>query len=318
MKGLFNEAKIVPTIVGNLKRIPIMRKLLPVSTGGTNDARYCYSVWHRHLHYYTKYSGNGVPCVVAELGPGDSLGIGLSAILSGSMKYYAFDIQHYWNAQKNVKIFDELVQLFKSRSGIPDESEFKNVSPELPSYSFPKKILTDEILQNSLSDERLQAIRQELMNPENQNNKIIKYQIPWHDSTVVEKGTVDFILSQAVLEHIDDLESTYSTMALWLSDNGKISHTIDFKCHGMTKSWNGHWCLSDFEWNIVRGGRIYAINRQPVSVHNMYLEKYKFNVYEKIIKKADSRVSRSNLAPKFRNISQEDFFTTGVYIIAGK
>lgn len=318
MKGLLTEARIIPMIVGNLKRVAFIKKLLPVSTGGTNNARYCYSVWLRHLHYYSIYSGKKVPKVVSELGPGDSLGIGLSALLSGAENYYAFDIQHYFDGKKNVKIFDELVRLFKNRSEIPDGSEFPNVAPVLPSYSFPSKVLTDEVLENSLSDYRIKLIRDELMNADNQNNQYIKYQIPWHNSSVIEKGAVDLILSQAVLEHVDDLEEAYATMALWLSDDGLVSHTIDFKCHGMTKNWNGHWCLSDLEWSLVRGGRIYAINRKPLSIHLKLMKKYGFNILVSNTRNCKSKVSRKNLSKEFRYLSEEDLCTTGLYVVGSK
>ena len=57
-------------------------------TGGTESARYCYSVWLRHLCLAQSADPRlGVPRVVAELGPGDSIGIGLAALLSGVEKY---------------------------------------------------------------------------------------------------------------------------------------------------------------------------------------------------------------------------------------
>ena len=47
------------------------------STGGTDSARYCYSVWLRHLVLGTRSAAvKSIPRVVAELGPGDSIGIG--------------------------------------------------------------------------------------------------------------------------------------------------------------------------------------------------------------------------------------------------
>jgi hypothetical protein len=62
MKAFLREAQLVPVIVGNLKRSKLMRKLLPLSTGGTDNARYCYSVWLRHLNYYMLNSNRGIPC----------------------------------------------------------------------------------------------------------------------------------------------------------------------------------------------------------------------------------------------------------------
>ena len=41
------------------------------------------------------------PEVVAELGPGDSLGIGMAALLTGAEVYYAFDVVEYASNQRN-------------------------------------------------------------------------------------------------------------------------------------------------------------------------------------------------------------------------
>ena len=278
MKAFFREARLVPVIVGNLKRSKLMRQILPLSTGGTNNARYCYSVWLRHLNYYMLNSNRGIPCTVAELGPGDSIGIGLSAILSGVEHYFALDVLRFWDSNKNIRIFDELLELFRRREDIPGDVEFPNVFPKIKDYAFPEMVLSEAVLKMSLSSSRIERIRKELQAPDDPANTIIKYQIPWYDSKVIQAGSVDLIISQAVLEHVDDLENAYSAMSLWLNDEGLMSHAIDFKCHGMTKSWNGHWCLSEFEWQMVRGGRVYAINRQPLSVHIKLLEKNGFNL----------------------------------------
>ena len=61
--------------------------------------------------------------MVAELGPGDSLGIGFSALISGADKYFAFDVVEHANASRNFEIFDELVSLFKNKEDIPDDKE---------------------------------------------------------------------------------------------------------------------------------------------------------------------------------------------------
>jgi CRP-like cAMP-binding protein len=70
---------------------------------------------------------NTQPKVVAELGPGDSLG--LAALISGSERYYAFDIVRYASCGLNFTIFHDLVRLFQCRAAIPGEDEFLNLSP---------------------------------------------------------------------------------------------------------------------------------------------------------------------------------------------
>ena len=123
-------------------------------TGGTESARYSYSVWLRHLVMAQKNGLSEDPKIVAELGPGDSIGIGLAALISGAEKYYAFDIVEYASVSKTVVIFDELVELFKNKAAIPGEKEFPNVGPKLSSYAFPNNILTDDRLYSILEKDR--------------------------------------------------------------------------------------------------------------------------------------------------------------------
>ena len=55
------------------------------TTGGSDSARYCYSVWLRHLRSLAPYGFRVKGAHVGELGPGDSIGIGLAALLSGAV-----------------------------------------------------------------------------------------------------------------------------------------------------------------------------------------------------------------------------------------
>ena len=71
--------------------IPSRRLHKPSATGGSTYSRYCYSTWLRHLILLHKYKKN-IPAAVAELGPGDSVGTGIAALLSGCEKYIALDI----------------------------------------------------------------------------------------------------------------------------------------------------------------------------------------------------------------------------------
>jgi len=81
---------------------PSISKYVGKGTGGTDSARYCYSVWLRHLVMAKKNDLNPYPKIVAELGPGDSIGIGLAALISGCEKYYGFDVVEYANIERNL------------------------------------------------------------------------------------------------------------------------------------------------------------------------------------------------------------------------
>jgi len=282
-------------------------------TGGTESARYCYSVWLRHL---TMSGSNGLstnPKIIAELGPGDSIGIGLAALISGAEKYYAFDIVNYANVQKNIEIYDELVSLFKNREDIPGEDEFPGVVPYLSSYTFPSHILNDDRLNAALDDHRLEVIRQSIKDV-NTSGSMIQYKVPWYDSSIIEKGSIDMIFSQAVLEHIDELSFTYEKMYSWLKPNGFMSHSIDFKAHGSTNEWNAHWTYSDFTWSLIKGKRTYLINRLPHSQHIKLMNEAGFTVVCDVTNQLPSRINSRDLAPRFRNMQQDDLITSSAFI----
>lgn len=260
------------------------------------------------------------PNVVAELGPGDSLGIGSAALITGANKYYALDIVEYASSKRNIEIFDELVELFMKREKIPNESEFPRLTPYLESYEFPSHILTDELLNESLKKSRIASIRSAVsnLNGKNNNNIQILYFVPWYDSKVIKEGSVDMVYSQAVLEHIDDLAHTYEALYRWLKPSGFMSHQIDFRCHKTAKEWNGHWAYSDLIWKLIRGKRPYFLNRHPHSTYLALLRKYGFEVICDIKDRDTSGIQRQHLASRSKNMSDDDLTICDALIQAVK
>jgi hypothetical protein len=265
-------------------------------------------------------SNNGLdarPKAVAELGPGDSLGIGFAALISGTEKYFAFDAVKHTNVDTNVRIFDELVALFKKKENIPGDEEFPRVKPYLENYDFPRQILTDHRLAQVLEDTRIDRIRNSIIRQDHHDSMIL-YKVPWFDSNVILEESVDMIYSQAVLEHVNDLKDTYKAMRLWLKPEGFISHEIDFRCHGTSEVWNGHWTYSDFLWKLIKGNRPYLINREPHSTHIRILQEESFKLVCDKKTKSQSYVTRNNLARRFRDISDDDITTSDAFIQATK
>ena len=309
--------KLRHLVFGIATYVPGVRLLRSKGTGGTDSARYCYSVWLRHLVLAKRNGLNQHPKIVAELGPGDSLGIGLAAIISGCDRYYAFDVVKHANTDRDLEIFDELVKLFKNKTDIPGSDEFPKVKPFLDDYSFPNDIMDEERLQKSLNTSRLKEIRAAIASNES-NDSYIQYKVPWYEAGILRKDSVDMIYSQAVLEHVDDLENTYKAMYLWLKPDGYISHQIDFKCHGYAKEWNGHWRYSKFTWSLIRGKRPYLLNREPHSTHITLLKQEGFRIVCDTTIQSKSIFDKEDLASEFRSISDEDVTTSGAFIQAVK
>lgn len=309
------NVKIGQLLYGIATFIPGVAAVFGRGAGDSSCPRYCYSVWLRHL---VTAAANGLkvpPQTVAELGPGDSLGIGLSALLSGAERYHAFDVVEHAQVKRNLRILDELIRLFQARAPIPGPDEFPEVHPLLPSYEFPRHVLTDELLAAALADDRLARIRQSVRD-QNAEGSMIAYRTRWFDDRAIEAGSVDMLLSQAVLEHIDDLPGTYRAMRLWLKPDGFISHEVDFRAHSTARFWNGHWKYSDLVWKMIRGRRSYLLNREPYSTHLQLLAQNGFVSVGCQPTTAQPVIARAQLAPRFHHLTDQDLSTPTAVIQA--
>lgn len=293
-------------------------------TGGASSARYCYSVWFRHYMLTQAFRNSSIPHTVLELGPGSSLGVALSALLSGVDKYFAVDAVPFSSSPVNIKILEELEILFSQRENIPGDDEFPNVKPRLEDYTFPHADINSETLKSTLSMKRLAELKQQLLAQDpslHTNSRIspaINYIAPWHDSSLIEPDSIDFILSQAVMEHVDDLDNVYKNCSLWLKPGGIMSHQIDFKSHGKSTEWNGHWVYPDWIWRVIVGSRPFLINRQPLSSHLSSMRANGFEILSVIPVKSINRLSRKKLATQFQELSDEDLTTSGAAVICKK
>lgn len=309
--------KIVPILLGLIKTITLFNRWSFKETGGTVSADYCYSVWLRHLNFW-KTVRSDMPKIVAELGPGDSLGTSLAALLSGVDKVVVLDVVKYWDEEKNMVIFEELIKLFKDKKDIPGKEVFPRLRPKINNYYFPSDIITDIILKKSLAKNRLNQIRKELADVENPKNKYILCQIPWDNDELVRKNSVDFVFSQAVMEYVEDLGKTYKVIKKWLKPGALMSHTIDFKSDRITKNWNGHWTFSKFQWKIIKGSKKVIINRAPLTKHIELIKKCNFEICQIENVKAINTLKRSNFSDEFRLLEEIDLCTSGTYILARK
>jgi SAM-dependent methyltransferase len=307
--------KLIPLLKGIATHVPGLYSAERGATGGSIDPRYCYTVWMRHLTLANARAQLGIPRVVAELGPGDSLGVGLCALLSGVDRFLAFDVVRYANAATNRDVFAQLRELFARRAPIPDASEFPDVRPVPGNYSFPHQLLTEQVLERSLAPARLAGIDEALAGQAG-NGQYFEYMVPWHEGSVTQSSSVDFIYSQAVLEHVDDLPATYAALARWLKPGGLMSHAIDFRSHKLTPGWDGHLGYGARSWEWVRGRRPYLLNRQPLALHLQLLQQNGFDVVECTRERRAPTLSSRQLAPQFRSWSEEDRTSAGAHLIA--
>src|SRR5262245_6771404 len=309
----------LPTVVkGAATWLPYFSGFANSSTGGTTSARYCYTVWMRHLCCVTKTLGVIRPRCVAELGPGDSLGIGLAAMLCGADNYYALDRMAFANSKSNIAILDELAMLLRKRCPIPDDLEFPGVFPKLDSYEFPTTVLNDAWLDQCLATTRIELIKRAVAGNHDRTGKIqVRYFAPWDDDTAILGESVDWAFSQAVLEHVDNVQGTYANLTKWLKLGGIMSHTVAYSSHGSTRDWNGNWSVGDRMWSSARGRRPYLINRLPHSAHMQMIRACGYRVATEI-KVSGQVLDRSTVAAPFKSLTECDISTASAFVVALK
>jgi hypothetical protein len=276
---------------------------------GVVSAEYCYSIFMRHISLLNAAGVTEFPKVVAELGPGSSMGAGFAALIAGAEKYYALDIVNHSNLETNLHVFDELAALFRNRAPIPDSGIHQAIFPDLNRYGFPE-FLT--FRPDAAFERRVSIIRKDI---QRQNGVFFEVAAPWTRTSNVKPHTVDWVFSHSVLEHVDDLSGTYSAIAEWLKPSACTSHLIDFYSHEISREWNGHWAIGDFLWLAIRGRRPYLLNRSWCSMHRKLAAENGFIILlEKVRTRLDG-LRREQFAPRFRMMSDDDARTRMMFLI---
>jgi hypothetical protein len=310
-RNSLNSWKLRHIIRGTVTWVPFLGGLRRrhARTGGTNSARYCYTVWLRHLVNLSRHGFQIKDARVGELGPGDSIGTGLAALLSGAQSYVGLDVVPFSLRRDLESIFDELVRLYSNKESIPDDDEFPRVRPKLASYEFP-----DHLVKWSEFDRKIDQIKTEIQRGIG-SGTMVKYLAPWTSIHAIRPHSLDLIFSQSVLEYALPLDGTYAAMATWLKPEGYSSDAIDLSAMYLSPYWNGHWAYSDWEWRLVRGQREFFLNREPLSTHLACVEKAGFEILAIDKEQNASGLRDGELSPRFRKMVIEDQETKGAMIV---
>ena len=286
-------------------------------TQSAQVASYYYGIWLKHLSIMWQSGYQKIPDTIAELGPGDSLGVGLAALLSGANKYYALDVVKYSNTELNLRIFDDLVELFNRRSPRPHKG-WPDFDHLLNEKLFPAHILTNHILEKALQPKRVQEIRNAILNQGSGQNVQIKYIVPWMESQELEEDSIDFCFSHTVLQYADDLDKLFNEIYRLLRSNSLMSHQIDLSAHNTSDIWNGHRKFSELSWRLIKGNRPYFLNRLPFSAYGASLKTTGFNVVCELKQTRTDGIRRSAISPNWQHLDDLDLHTSGAFIQAQK
>ena len=160
------------------------------------SVRYIRGVFHDYKFYGGVDAFHGR---VAEVGTGDSCGVGISFLLDGCKQvdlidkfYSARNIKHQRDIIKALLPASSSLSL-NSHTQPPDEESIEGLSRHYGAQASSEKFF--------------------------------------------QKHTgYDFIISRAVLEHVDNPEHSLSLMAEALNPNGMLLHKVDLRDHGMFSS----------------------------------------------------------------------------------
>lgn len=283
-----------------------------------NSAAYCYNIWLRYLASASENGLDGPPETVVEIGPGDSLGVGLAALISGCGRLHAVEPQGRPSIEANAAIFDELAGMFTRRE--PAEAyDARALAP----CDFPHRILNAARLEKVLAEDRLNAVRDSIERALTQQgdrsmqpNAISYHDASATDTALLPENSVDMIFSQHTLEHVEDLPNLFRAMALWLKPGGHMAHIVDFGSHGAAQTWDGHWAYGELHWRLLRGRPAAStaartrswesINREPLTTYIDLLAQYGFETRRVERETAEPELPRRKMAPKFRKMSEAD------------
>lgn len=264
---------------------PIIRSLLEkTGTGGSNSAEYCHRMWRIHKALFVECGGDKHD-VVAEIGPGDSVGSGICALLEGAEKYLAFDAINHTNPTFDISMLEDLVELF-----------YKNSLNHL--------------------QEKIVDLKKDL-GTSNHLRTRIKYFSPWWEFDEIEDNKIDFVFSTAVMEHIDDIDSFYRKVYGFLKPGGLISSLIDYSAHEFSEKWFEHYYYGDKFWKFLMHGRKYIINRRTHTEHLLSMKNSGFTIV-KDDRRLDDKVNYRKISKSIRSRFEDLDLSTKSGIIVGK
>lgn len=227
---------------------------------------------------------------VLEIGPGNSLCMGLFFLSMGAKKVY---------------IVDRFKHLFWDKKDILFHRTFVS---EIVSKDFPFQGVIEKAM--TMEDRGI------TLNP-----NLIEYRIGDVARLPLENSCVDFAFSNAVLEHVHQPEQVINELARVTRPGGWGSHEIDLRDHFFKATPLRLLGYSDALWNLMTSYRPGYANRLRFSDYIKLFEKHSFNV----IKLTYTRELENDQLPKdlklnrkFRNYSPEELKILAFWVLLKK
>jgi hypothetical protein len=281
---------------------------------GTASAMGCYGIWLKHVSLARQSGMAEMPRTVVELGPGASIGVGLAAMICGAEEYYGLDAVPSMERGGTLALFDELVELFRQRAIPRNAGGF----PRYGAGGFPARLLPRAMLDPLLCDDRIRRLRcdvERFVYGVYQGGAI-RYAAPWEEKDLGCAGEVDFLISHAVLQHVESMNDIIAGIARLLCPGGYSSHQVSFDSHGITAAWNGHWACPDWAWNLALGKKDFLINRMPHSALLAAIRQSGLEVAADLVREDATGMARGSLHEDWAWLEDSDVVTRDAFVVA--
>jgi SAM-dependent methyltransferase len=233
--------------------------------------------------YTSKLSAVGIEIsnkTILEVGPGDNLGVALKLISLGAQKVICLDRFRCQRDETKVQaVYRELIERMT-----PEERGrcLEALLPTQEGYSFRSDRI--EYVPDTEVERSLETLGEEI---------------------------ADIIVSNAVLEHVYDLEETFRNLGLLLRPGGYMYHGVDLRCHNRFESKSELYFLTipQWLWNLM-GSNLGAPNRKRIGSYKHLFEKFNLTlISEEVTIEADAEeIERiyDHLDREFEGVSKEE------------
>ena len=249
-----------------------------------------------------------------EIGPGDSFGVALLFLAKGVDQVIAVD------------------RFYTPRNGEQERMIYSALRSEL---TYKEKLRFDE------------AVNLDAKPIFNTEKLTYIYDIPIeHAADKLSRGSFDFIISMAVLEHVYDLSLSFDSMDKLLSENGRMLHGVDLSDHKMFSKYGYNpltlLTIPDWLYHLMSSGTGDP-NREDVSRYRSKLSSLGYETrvltakivgsnteivphverVENCVHYGDEQLAivstiRPKLLERYRNLSDEDLLQSAIFIDARK
>lgn len=298
--------RVKPIITGLLSLVPGAYEAFTKGPNPSTPAA-CYGVLFKHLCLMQRQGAPFVPQHIAEIGPGNSLGNGVLALLLGSESFVGLDVVPFALKRDEADVWvDSLVALLRQRAPLPNADGFPSLRPFLDASGFPCGV-GEATLACSLDPARIAAVRACLraVGPNRAGRAdglSLDYRVPWEQLSAGQLGPFDAVFSHTVMQHVPDPAAVYGKVKDMLRQGGVMSHQINHDSHGMSHHWNGHWAYPDWLWRIALGHKPFLINRLPYGAHLAMVERTGMQVLTAMTNHRSDGLPADSLAPRFRSL----------------